>query len=247
VVSSGYLYCTGGFHDAGADDTSSSYYAQLAGGGVGTWFYTRQFPVPVDSLSCVTSTSLIYCIAGNNETDGTNGTVQPSDTAWYSTLSPSGIGSWNQTTSYPAGDFLPSCAAVPGRVFCVGGVDPNGNPLGNAFYAALTSSGIGQWIPTNGYPLPSTGQACVTVRAFIYCVGGATTGGQTRAYTDAVYFAPISSTGIGQWTEGPSYPEPLQTSCAVLSGAIYCVGGFDESPAGVRSAVNYASLGSLGE
>jgi hypothetical protein len=246
VLSSGYVYCTGGFHDASADDTSSSYYAQIEGGQVGAWYYTTQYPVPVDSMSCVTSSSFIYCIGGNNETDGTNGTVQPSDSAWFAALSPEGIGPWNLTTSYPAGTFLPSCAAALGKVYCVGGVDANSNPLDNTFYASLTPSGIGQWIPTTNYPLPSTGEACAIAAGYVYCLGGATTGGQTISYTDADYFAPISSSGVGQWSEGPSYPEPIQTSCAILSGRIYCVGGFDESAAGVTVSVKFASLASFG-
>ena len=247
VLSSGYLYCTGGFHDATADDTASSYYSQVTSDGeVGTWYYAKAFPVPIDSASCVTASSNIYCIAGNNETDGTNGTVQPSDTAWYAPLSSTGIGSWNQTSSYPAGTYLPSCTASGDKVYCVGGVDSNGNPLGNSFYAALGPKGIGEWIPTTSYPLPSTGQACDIAGGNIYCVGGATTGGQTLSYTDATYFASISSTGIGQWTDGPSYPEPIQTSCAILGSIIYCIGGFNESPAGVSPYVRYALLASFG-
>jgi hypothetical protein len=246
VVSAGYLYCTGGFRDAGSDDTSSSYYAQIVNGEVGTWFYTTAYPVPVDSVSCVTSSSLIYCIGGNNETDGTSGTVQPTDTSWYAALSQTGIGRWNLTTSYPEGTYLPSCAASGNRVYCVGGVDTNSNPLGEAYYAALNSAGVGEWVPTTNYPLPSTGESCEISGGYIYCVGGATTGGQTTSYTDATYSAPISSSGIGTWKGGPDFPEPLQTSCAIIGGGIYCVGGFDESSAGVTNLVRYASLSSFG-
>jgi hypothetical protein len=247
VLSSGYLYCTGGFHDATADDTASSYYAQLTpDGGVGTWYYAKAFPVSIDSASCVAASSYIYCIAGNNETDGTNGTVQPSDTTWYAALSSTGIGSWNQTSSYPAGTYLPSCAAAGDRVYCVGGVDSNENPLGNSYYAALGPTGIGEWVPTTSYPLPSTGQACDIAGGYIYCVGGATTGGQTRSFTDATYFASITPTGMGQWKEGPSYPEPVQTSCTILGSRLYCIGGLDESAAGVSPYVRYALLASFG-
>lgn len=246
VVSAGYLFCTGGFRDAGSDDTSSSYYAQIVNGEVGTWFYTTPYPVPVDSVSCVASSSLIYCIGGNNETDGTNGTVQPSDTSFYAALSETGIGPWNLTTSYPEGTYLPSCAASGNRVYCIGGVDSNSNPLDNAYYASLTPTGIGQWIPTQNYPLPSTGASCGIAGAYMYCVGGATTGGQTVSYTDATYSAPISSSGIGTWKGGPDFPEPLQTSCVIIGSGIYCVGGFDESTAGVTNLVRYASLSSFG-
>jgi hypothetical protein len=246
VTALGNVYCVGGFDDASADDTNSSFYAQLvSGGGVGTWFYATPYPVAIDSLSCVAGSSMIYCVGGNNETDATNGTVAPSDSAWYAQLSPTGIGAWTRTTSYPSSAFLPSCTGAGGFIYCVGGADPNGNPLGDAFYASLAPSGIGQWVPTTGYPLPATGQSCNTAAGYIYCVGGATTGGQSIAYTNAVYYAPISSSGIGTWTEAQDYPDSIGTSCAISSGYIYCVGGFDGSTEGENSMVGYASLSTL--
>jgi hypothetical protein len=247
VTSSGYVYCVGGFIDASADDTGSSYYAQLSGtGGIGTWFYATPYPVTVDSMSCVASSSRIYCVGGNNETDSTDGTMAPSDTAWYAGLSATGIGAWNRTASYPNIVALPSCAEWGGYIYCVGGADSNSNPLSNAFYASLTAQGIGQWIPTTGYPLPATGQSCATSGGYIYCVGGATTGGQTASYTNAVYYAPVSASGIGTWKEATDYPNTVGTSCAVSFRYIYCVGGFDSSVEGENDAVNYASLATLG-
>jgi hypothetical protein len=243
VENGGFLYCIGGAHDAGGDDVASSYYAQFSsGGGLGTWFYTTAYPIPVDYQSCVAASSYIYCVGGNNETDGTGGTLAPSSSAWYAKLSPSGIGNWSKTTPYPLNSYLPSCFSADKEIFCLGGVDSSDNPLGSAYYATLSGEGIGQWVPTTAYPLPATGQACTFSNGFVYCVGGATSGGQSAAYTSAVYYAPISASGIGSWNEGHDYPASVGTTCAIASSRLYCVGGYDESEEGEDNNVNYASL-----
>ena len=43
---------------------------------------------------------------------------------------------------------------------------------------------------------------------------------------DAVYFAPISSSGVGAWTSTTTYPSDAQDlPCAISGGYVYCVGG----------------------
>jgi Kelch motif len=246
VASSGYIYCVAGFHDAAADDTNSSYYAQILGnGGLGAWYYATPYPIPGDSISCVTASSYIYCVGGNNETDGTDGTVAPSSTSWYAQLSSTGIGPWSKTAPFPASSYLPSCAEDGGYIYCVGGSDSSGNPLTVAYYAPLSSSGIGSWSPTTPYPFSITGPACVAEGGYIYCVGGASNGGESPSYINSVYYAPVSSSGIGTWTGSKDYPYGVGTSCAVTSTTIYCVGGFDASTQGEDNSVWYADLSSL--
>ncbi len=246
VVSSGYLYCVGGVYDPGGDDIATSYYSQLgAGGSLGAWFYTTAYPIPIDAESCVSSSSYIYCVGGNNETDGIDGTVAPSSSSWYAQLTSTGIGAWSKTASYPTNAYLPSCFATGQVIYCIGGVDSSDNPLGNVYYASLSGSGIGDWIPTTAYPLPATGQACSASMGYVYCVGGATSGGQSASYTNAVYATTISSEGLGTWTSGPDFPSSVATTCITSSGYLYCIGGFDASYLGVEGAVRYASLASL--
>jgi len=79
----------------------------------------------------------------------------------------------------------------------------------------------------------------------VYCVGGETSGGQTPAFTNSVYFASVTSSGLGTWSQAPDYPRSVGTSCVITTGDIYCIGGFDESSVGEDSVVNYASLTSL--
>jgi len=205
----------------------------------------QAYPIPVDSESCVASNSYIYCIGGNNETSGSNSNVAPTDTAWYAPLSSSGIGTWARTLSYPAGVYVPSCLASGGYVYCVGGADPDGNPVATTYFAPLSSAGVGSWSLTTAYPISATGEACAVAGGYIYCVGGETSGGSTPAFTGSVYYAPISSSGLGGWKQATDYPRSVGTSCVIASGSIFCFGGFDESSVGEDNVVNYASLNSL--
>jgi len=246
VLSSGFVYCVGGSYNDAGDDVASSYYTSVtASGTLGNWSSTTAFPIPVDSQSCVASSSYVYCVGGNNETDGSNADSTPTNSVWYAPLSSSGIGEWTLTAAYPSNVFYPSCFASGGDIYCLGGADPNGNSLGTAYYATLSSSGVGAWTSTSAYPVAGSGQACVISSGDILCVGGETSGGSSPTYTNAVYYAPISSGGVGAWKQSPNYPLNIGTTCVALSGNIYCVGGFDQSSLGADNFVEYASLASL--
>jgi len=246
VSYSGYVYCVGGTYDGAGDDVAASYYAPLAsGGGVGNWSSTTAFPIPIDSQSCVAATGYIYCVGGDNETDGTNTDAVATNSVWYAQLSTSGIGSWERTTGYPENVFFPSCFTAYGNVYCLGGADGNDNSLNAVYFAALSSSGVGTWTKTQSYPMQESGQACAFSSGYVYCVGGETAGGSSPSYTNAVYYAPVSASGIGGWKQVGVYPLSIGTTCVVSSAHLYCVGGFDSSTEGVESDVNYASLASL--
>lgn len=96
--------------------------------------------------------------------------------------------------------------------------------------------------PNHDIPLPSTGQACVFSDGFVYCVGGATSGGRSPSCTNAIYFAPVSDSGMGTWKEGRDYPLSVETTCALTSRRLYCMGGYDGNSEGEDNNVCYASL-----
>lgn len=246
VAYSGYVYCVGGTHDDGGDDVASSYYAPLSSGGaVGKWNSTTAYPIPIDTQYCVASSGYIYCVGGNNETDGTNADSTSSNSVWYAPLSSSGIGSWSHSTPYPANLYFPSCFAANGYIYCLGGADSNDNSQSADYYAALSSAGVGTWTQTTAYPIQASGQACAISSGYIYCVGGETAGGQSPSYTNAVYYAPVSASGIGTWKQAGNYPASVGTTCVISSGYMYCIGGFDGSSVGENNAVYYAPLASL--
>jgi len=76
-----------------------------------------------------------------------------------------------------------------------------------------------------------------TTIQYIYCVGT----DATSPYTQ-VYYAPVSSTGIGAWTSTTSYPVGMNgAGCSIYNGYIYCVGGASPS-----TEVYYAPVSSTG-
>jgi len=246
VAYSGYLYCVGGTYDDNGDDVASSYYAPIgSGGALGAWSSTTAYPIPIDSHYCTAWSGYIYCVGGNNETDGTNADAAPSNSVWYAQLSSLGIGPWDHTTAYPGSLSFPSCFGANGYIYCLGGADINSNSQSADYYATLSSAGVGTWIATTAYPVQETGQACAISSGYMYCVGGETAGGQSPSYTNAVYYAPVSSGGIGTWKQAGSYPLSAGTTCVVNSGYMYCVGGFDGSSVGENSAVYYSPLASF--
>jgi hypothetical protein len=239
----GYVYCVGGAYDNAGDPTASSYYAQLTSTGVGPWQQTTSYPVPIDSQSCVSSSGYIYCVAGENETDGTSATLALTNSDWYAQLTPSGIGTWKQTTSYPPGAAFPACAASATDIYCVGGFDANGNGLNNVYYAPLSSSGVGQWTSTTPYPIKLAVQYCAIGSDSMICVGGVPNFNDSASA--AVYSASISGSGVGPWQQDANYPIGIETICTLASGNLYCTGGFSSNSDIWSDFTFYASVQSL--
>ena len=198
VSFSGDIYCIGGIYDDNGDDTASAYYVSLSLGSVGKWNSTSSYPIPTDTQSCVASSGFVYCVAGNNETGGLISNARNSSSVWYAPLSAAGIGNWSLTLSYPGG-FYPTCYSSQQFIYCLGGIDPNGNSANSVYFAQLSSKGVGSWTQTTAYPTSVAGQSCVILSSTIYCVGGE---GNGNAFTNSVYYASISSTGISSWKTG---------------------------------------------
>ena len=243
VEYSGDVYCVGGSYDPSQDDVASSYYAPIEADGLpGTWQNTTAYPIPIDTQSCVASSGYIYCVGGVNETNGFYAESVNSSSVWYAPLSSMGIGQWALSKAYPTGVYYETCLASGGYIYCITGAGSNGSPVSTDYYARLTSEGVGTWTQTTAYPVSLSGQSCAIYSGDIYCVGGE---GSIGSYTNAVYYASISSGGIGSWVKGGGYPLSVQTTCVSSMGWIYCMGGFDSTSLNETSATYYASFSSL--
>jgi hypothetical protein len=240
VTYSGYVYCVGGTHDGTGDDTTSSYFAPVEANSLGNWLATSPYPIATDSQSCTPSSGYIFCVGGENETSGTNATATNSNSAWYASLSPSGIGTWTRTTAYPGGVFFPGCSSLGGYVYCVAGQDSTPDVVSSTYYAAVSPQGLGPWTASTAYPVPVIAQSCVTAVTYLYCVGGIVSGGTS---TSAVFYAGLSPSGIGSWQQAGSYPTGLATDCVASAADVYCVGGFDPS-SGPMDGSYYAPISS---
>src|SRR2546428_689687 len=204
-----------------------------------SWSSTTNYPIGIEFPSCVMSSGFVYCIAGDNSSSLTNA-------VYFAPLLPAGgAGSWSSSTSYPLRLQSQSCVTSSGYVYCIGGDTHGGlaNSTSAVYFAALSSNGVGSWLPGTRYPLNVISPSCVVGSGFAYCIGGDTAthspfGGTFTGFTSAVYFASLSSSGVGSWASTTSYPTVIYTqSCALDSGYVYCIGGDNGSgvPSGTWS------------
>ena len=229
----GYIYCVGGLDGTEVSNiTASVYFAELTPTGVGPWTMTTSYPMSIRSASCVASGGDIYCIGGYNATSLTS-------EVYYAAVSPTGVGKWTRTSSYPTGIWTQSCAATGLGVYCVGGESPAENEVNSVYFSRFTSSGLGPWNDTTGYPVGVRQQSCVATASDLYCIGG-------LDYT-AVNFAPIISSGVGTWSNTTGYPFTVGAnllSCSVIDTTVYCVAG--HTGPNVSNDTYYASLTTSG-
>ena len=140
------------------------------------------------------------------------------------------LNSWRPTTAYPINVVRESCAISGEYIYCVGGEGTT-----TVYYAPISSSGVGEWIPTTSYQSNIDPESCAISGGYIYCVGGYNSfgSGSGSGYTAAVFYAQISSSGVGKWLYTTDYPtRPISIShtfCAISGGYIYCVGDSDRN------------------
>jgi len=216
-------YCIGGMSENtstyGVYASSNTYYSQISPSGIGSWVKTTPYPVGVYLQSCASYNNYVYCVGGVNESGITH------NYTYYARLTPSGIGSWKQTTSYPYDVQSESCVANNGYIYCIGGL-PYGTsffPLSNqTYYAQVNSSGVGKWKQTTTLPTRVESEQCAVNANTVYCTSGVNMNG----FSNQSYYAQLSSNGIGSWTESEPYPIRLyENSCTVSNGHLYCIGG----------------------
>lgn len=202
VTSSGYIYCIGGEGTgSGSKPSDAVVYAPVSSSGIGSWAGTTHYPIAGPVASCVVSGGYIYCIKG----------VQ----TYYAPILPNGgVGTWNQTMDYPTTN--PGCVASGPYIYCIGG--------STSYYASASSSGVGPWTTTTAFPVSMYGSTCaVSLDSYLYCIGGYSGAG----YQNLVYYAPLSSSGIGNWTATTSYPATNfadAVGCMIPDDYIYCIG-----------------------
>jgi hypothetical protein len=225
---------------------------------LGQWVSTTSYPLNITSQSCVTPGGYVYCFGGQISSSD-----NATDATYYAPLSSSGIGAWASTTSFPGEGVSPVCTISSEYVYCFN----TQSHLNQLYYAPLSSSGVGAWTGTTSLPsynITASGMnfpaavlphSCVASQIYIYCIANIMPGGGPPfPPNDAVYFAPISSSGVGAWTSTTTYPNLAQgLSCAFSGDYIYCVGGttnysFDGHTTvdGDTNAVYYAQVQSSG-
>lgn len=189
--------------------------------GIGTWTSTTSYPVGVYGQACVAYSGDMYCVGARG------GSGDPArNWVYYAPISSTGIGAWSSTTGYPQSVYFPMCSTANGYIYCVGGWTQSVD-IQNVYYAKLSSTGVGAWTAGSSYPITIESGSCPILNGYIYCVSGWTGGTTTTAL---VYYAPLSTTGVGSWTAGTSYPLGVYShECAAYNGYIYCAAGHTNS------------------
>jgi hypothetical protein len=224
-------YCVGGNSDG--TTLRSVYVANLTSNGIKAWTTETRYPTNIVGESCFTASienswANLYCVGGFNGVSTTAST-------YYSSLK-NGSLLWNSGNPYPVEDEEMSCASTyvnPWYAFCVGG--KNGNTYTSlVYYTVPGPNGFGTWTATTSYPVPIADASCNIWNSTLYCAAGTTRGG---SYSNTVYFAPLTTTGLGRWQLLTSYPEvSTDLSCDAISYWFDCLGGTISSGAPVSNA-----------
>jgi hypothetical protein len=222
AVYSGTDYCVGG--ESGTISISNVYSAVLSSSGIGTWTPQTSYPTGIEETSCFTASvgtswADLYCVGGLTNV----GSITP--TTYYTSLV-SGALNWASGKAYPLADQGVSCLSAYLNAwygYCVGGKSSSGGYSTAAYFSAISQTGFGTWEATTSYPIPISDASCSIWNSTIYCIGGQTAGG---SYSNSVYYAPLSSLGIGAWQSLTNYSEGItDTSCKASTYWLYCVGG----------------------
>jgi hypothetical protein len=86
--------------------------------------------------------------------------------------------------------------------------------------------------------------SCAIDSGSIICDGGLPVLTDPTA-SDAIYSAPISASGVGHWSQAANYPTATLASCVVVSGNLYCVGGYAGPDNNWSDLVYYAPVRQL--
>jgi hypothetical protein len=225
VAGSGYIYCIGGYVGwPNGHATNAVYYAPLSQNGIGPWRQTTSFPTS-RTPDCVASSGYVYCvddlILGNASSIWSLPPYR--DVGYYAPIGPSGVGDWSATNGYPQ-FYIQGCVSTNGNIYCFGNavnacVDLCPPSPSYAYYASLSSGGIGNWTRTTD--LPTTGSAqYVLAGSYLYYL------------SIPVYFASLSPAGLSPWGTTTNYPDSgYPAQCVSNSGHVYCIGGSSGSGA----------------
>ncbi|MGI0100733.1 MAG: hypothetical protein ACREBH_03405 [Candidatus Micrarchaeaceae archaeon] len=237
LIQSNYIYCVG---TQATYPYNYTYYAPINASGIGNWTATTSYPIPIYMAGCSISGNYIYCVGSSGI-----GNTSSSMYSYYALVNDSGIGSWTMTTSYPAIFNNAGCSIGGNYIYCVGGVGHINSFL--AYYAPISGLGIGNWTKTTPYPERLYGAGCSIYDDYIYCVGTGYANSTTNfnaTTLESVYYAPVSDSGIGNWTATTSYPIPFYgAGCSIYDDYIYCVGN---NYYGQKSSAYYAHVTASG-
>ncbi len=228
------FYCVGGIF--GGESYNAVRYTNISASGAGEWENTTPYPIRIYNHSCVINNGYLYCVGGTSNGSDTS-------LSYFAPITGSGVGTWHKTSSYPFAIDDSSCSPYNNYIYCVGGRTLNENSSYNhTYYAPLSASGIGKWAEATPYPNPVYDQACTASTGYLFCIGGY---GANAMTVNSLFYAQITTNGLGAWEKGPAYPyETIRSTVLVSYGDdLYVIGGYQDLGSVASDRVFYTSIG----
>ena len=256
VVANGYLYViAGGTAVDCSNQTTTVQYTKLDSNNLvsGSWT-TAAHPLPTAlcAESAVVVGNYLYVIGGAASSGGASANV------WYSQLDPStgAPGAWTTlTNSLQVATYASNAVAYNGYIYLIDGRETNvTTPMTTEYtYVGLnggapTNPGCGTtWCVTTSLPsgAGAYGANAVAYGGNIYLMNGLDS---TSTGRNSVYFAPLSSGGIGSWTPTSStLLAGYQSVAFAANGYVYLMGGaFGGACSNLTQYAPFLSNGHLG-
>jgi hypothetical protein len=151
------IYCVSGlFNGTGFLSSAQTFIAPLSQSGVGSW---KETTGPVNmTAGCSGVGSYAYCFGGAECQNVFIGGDCPSPT-YFSHLSSSGLGGWNETSELPTAGFASYVTAESYIYYLTVPV----------YFAQVSATGVGPWQITTNFPEGGSAGACASSGAYIYC------------------------------------------------------------------------------
>ncbi|MFI1092706.1 carboxypeptidase regulatory-like domain-containing protein [Streptomyces sp. NPDC020917] len=171
------------------------------------WTAIADYPTKISDNMTETLGGILYSGFGYTGTDDTNAlyAYDPTDQQWTA------LASAQDSREGPAHGVM------DGKIYVVGGWNPNGNPDPKVeVYDPVANS----WSTRANAPMAYAGSTSAVLDGKLYVIGGcsSTDCGSHAAYS----YAPSTDS----WTKLADYPEALGWSaCGAISGKLYCAGG----------------------
>ncbi|MDE1860987.1 MAG: hypothetical protein KGH72_04715 [Candidatus Micrarchaeota archaeon] len=240
VIYSGYIYCIGGtvpnydHFSTYLAYSNATYSAPVSSSGIGAWTKQTKFPIRWGFGECVNSTQgYIYCIGGVTA-NKSYGCCHFMNDTYYAKLTNGNIGAWQHSANnIPINENYNTCNYANGYIYCVGGETvttgsgvywqpPPACAPGGCYYAdsqktyyakVLSNGDVGQWQLSTIYPYNFTGQRCIADNNYMYCI---TQPNVFTGYNGTVFYAQLSSGGIGTWNQTKRYPQNITSQTCVV-------------------------------
>jgi N-acetylneuraminic acid mutarotase len=151
----------------------------------------------------------------------------PQNITSYGIIGPDGaISSWGATSSLPYNLYQSAVATNQDMFYLIGGRNDT-STHNEVYYSKRSVDGsLTSWIQTTSLPFPRAGHVAVTDKANsrAYVLGGF----YGAIPQSTVYYANLTSSGVGNWTETLRLPISLHKHSGVIYGnRTYVIGGED--------------------